>query len=117
MTGPGQHPAVAVRVHQDLPTATSQVESDRLLRQTDDLAAYTTAVLDRWAFAQAQRNRSLPWPHGILDVLAARILPGGRLAGLDTNPAIRCPCGGLAASKTRPSAGSRKPPGLAKISR
>ena len=67
---------------------TSEGESDRLLRQPDELAAYTAALLDRVDLRPGHSAIDLGCgPRGILDLLAERVLPGGRVAGLDADPA------------------------------
>ena len=66
---------------------TSKGESDRLLRQPDELAAYTAALLDRVGPRPGHSAMDLGCgPRGILDLLAERVLPGGRVAGLDADP-------------------------------
>jgi SAM-dependent methyltransferase len=67
---------------------TSKGETDRLLRQPDELAAYTAMLLDRVGLRPGHSVIDLGCgPRGILDLLAERVLPGGRVAGLDADPA------------------------------
>jgi ubiquinone/menaquinone biosynthesis C-methylase UbiE len=63
-------------------------ESARLQRQADELAPDSAALLDRVALRAGQSAIDLGCgPRGILDLLAARTSPGGRVVGLDANPA------------------------------
>jgi SAM-dependent methyltransferase len=65
----------------------SKCESARLQRQADELAADSAALLDRVALRQGQRAVDLGCgPRGILDLLAERVAPGGRVVGLDADP-------------------------------
>src|SRR6266516_599476 len=78
----------------------SQGERDRLLRQPDELAAYTAALLDRVGLRPGHSAIDLGCgPRGILDLLAERVLPGGRLAGLDANPAYTAMAAEFAAGR------------------
>jgi SAM-dependent methyltransferase len=62
-------------------------ESDRLRRQADELAPDSSALLDRVALAQGQSAIDLGCgPQGVLDLLADRVEPGGRVVGLDADP-------------------------------
>jgi SAM-dependent methyltransferase len=66
----------------------SKGESNRLLRQPDELAAYTAVLLDRVGLRPGHSVIDLGCgPRGILDLLAERVLPGGRVVGLDADPA------------------------------
>ena len=66
----------------------SKGESDRLLRQADELAADDAALLDRVALRPGQSAIDLGCgPRGILDLLAERVSPGGRVVGLDADQA------------------------------
>lgn len=66
----------------------SKGESDRLLRQADELAADAAALLDRVALRPGQSAIDLGCgPRGILDLLAERVSPGGRVVGLDADQA------------------------------
>ena len=63
-------------------------ESTRLQRQAEELAADSAALLDRAGLRPGQRAIDLGCgPRGILDMLAARVVPAGRVVGLDSNPA------------------------------
>ena len=66
----------------------SQDESARLLRQADELAPDSAALLDRVGLRPGQSAIDLGCgPRGILDLLAGRTSPGGRVVGLDADRA------------------------------
>jgi ubiquinone/menaquinone biosynthesis C-methylase UbiE len=66
----------------------SQGESTRLQRQADELAPDSAALLDRVGLRPGQSAIDLGCgPRGILDLLARRVSPGGRVVGLDADPA------------------------------
>ena len=66
----------------------SEGESARLQRQADELAPDGAALLDRVGLRAGQAAIDLGCgPRGILDLLAARVSPGGRVVGLDADPA------------------------------
>jgi SAM-dependent methyltransferase len=63
-------------------------ESGRLQRQADELAPESTMVLDRVGLALGQSALDLGCgPRGVLDLLAARVGPNGRVVGVDADPA------------------------------
>jgi SAM-dependent methyltransferase len=63
-------------------------ESARLERQAAELAPESSALLDRIGLRPGQRAIDLGCgPRGILDLLADRVAPDGRVTGLDANPA------------------------------
>jgi SAM-dependent methyltransferase len=63
-------------------------ESARLQRQAGELAADSAAFLDRVGLKPGQSAIDLGCgPRGILDLLAARVSPGGRVVGIDADPA------------------------------
>jgi ubiquinone/menaquinone biosynthesis C-methylase UbiE len=63
-------------------------ESARLQRQADELAADSAALLDRVGLGPGQSAIDLGCgPRGILDMLAERVAPSGRVVGLDADPA------------------------------
>ncbi len=63
-------------------------ESARLQRQAEELAADSAALLDRVALGPGQAAIDLGCgPRGILDLLAGRVAPAGRVVGLDADPA------------------------------
>ena len=70
------------------PLGRSPGESERLGRQSDDLAGDSAALLDRTGLGPGQPAIDLGCgPRGILDLLAERVAPGGRVIGVDANPA------------------------------
>jgi ubiquinone/menaquinone biosynthesis C-methylase UbiE len=61
-------------------------ESARLQRQADELATDSSALLDRVVLRPGQSAIDLGCgPRGIVDLLAARVTPGGRVVGLDAD--------------------------------
>jgi ubiquinone/menaquinone biosynthesis C-methylase UbiE len=63
-------------------------ESARLRRQAEELAPDSAALLDRVGLRPGQSAIDLGCgPRGILDLLAGRVSPGGRVVGLDADPA------------------------------
>lgn len=66
----------------------SHGESVRLQRQADELAADSATLLDRVGLRPGQSAIDLGCgPRGILDLLAGRLSPEGRVVGLDADPA------------------------------
>ena len=79
---PGQDPNVVYAL------GSSPGESARLQRQADELAADSAALLDRVGLRPGQSVIDLGCgPRGILDMLAERVSPAGRVVGLDADPA------------------------------
>jgi ubiquinone/menaquinone biosynthesis C-methylase UbiE len=65
----------------------SQVETDRLRQQADELAAESAALLDQVGLAPGQRAIDLGCgPRGVLDLMAERVAPGGVVVGVDADP-------------------------------
>ena len=63
-------------------------ESARLKRQAEELAVDSAALLDRVSLRPGQSAIDLGCgPQGILDLLAGRVAPAGRIVGLDSDPA------------------------------
>jgi trans-aconitate methyltransferase len=63
-------------------------ESARLQRQADELAACSAALLDRVSLRSGHSAIDLGCgPRGILELLAGRVSPGGRVAEVDADPA------------------------------
>ncbi|MGO8956619.1 MAG: methyltransferase domain-containing protein [Streptosporangiaceae bacterium] len=63
-------------------------ESARLQRQAEELAADSAALLDRVSLRPGQAAIDLGCgPRGILNLLAGRVAPAGRVVGLDADPA------------------------------
>jgi ubiquinone/menaquinone biosynthesis C-methylase UbiE len=70
------------------PLGSSLGESARLQRQAEELAADSAALLDRVGLRPGQSAIDLGCgPRGILDMLAERVAPAGRVVGLDSDPA------------------------------
>ncbi len=70
------------------PLGSSAGESARLQRQAAELAPDSAALLDRVGLGPGQSAIDLGCgPRGILDLLAGRVSPGGRVVGLDADPA------------------------------
>jgi SAM-dependent methyltransferase len=64
----------------------SQGESTRLQRQADELAPESRALLDHVGLRPGQSAIDLGCgPRGVLDLLAERVSPGGRVVGLDAD--------------------------------
>jgi ubiquinone/menaquinone biosynthesis C-methylase UbiE len=69
------------------PLGSSRGESARLQRQAGELAADSAALLDRVGPRPGQSAIDLGCgPRGILDLLAGRVGPTGRIVGLDSDP-------------------------------
>lgn len=68
----------------------------RLQRQSDELQPYAVAILDRVGIGPGQAAIDVSCgPRGILDLLAERTSPGGRVVGLDIDPANVAMASGL----------------------
>jgi ubiquinone/menaquinone biosynthesis C-methylase UbiE len=79
---PGQDPNTVYAL------GSSAGESARLQRQADELAADSRDLLDRVGLRPGQAVIDLGCgPRGILDLLAERVAPAGRVVGLDADPA------------------------------
>jgi SAM-dependent methyltransferase len=66
---------------------TNPAESARLQRQAEELAGDSVALLDKVAVGPGHNVIDLGCgPRGIVDLLAARVSPGGRVVGLDADP-------------------------------
>ena len=73
-------------------------ESARLQRQADELAADSAALLDQVGLRPGQSAIDLGCgPRGVLDLLAERVSPGGRVVGLDCDPVHTAMAAGFAA--------------------
>ncbi len=70
------------------PLGSSLSESARLQRHAEELAADSAALLDRVGLRPGYGAIDLGCgPRGILDLLAGRVAPAGRVVGLDSDPA------------------------------
>jgi ubiquinone/menaquinone biosynthesis C-methylase UbiE len=82
------------------PLGSSAGESARLQRQADELAADSRDLLDRVGLRPGQAVIDLGCgPRGILDLLAERVAPAGRVVGLDADPAHTAMATGFAAGQ------------------
>lgn len=64
-----------------------QAERNRLLRQSEELRAQSSALLDRTGVGEGWAAIDLGCgPSGILELLAVRVGPAGRVVGLDFDP-------------------------------
>jgi len=65
----------------------SESESARLQRQADELAPESAALLDQVGLRPGDSALDLGCgPRGVIELLSARVSPGGRVVGLDANP-------------------------------
>ncbi|MBV8220179.1 MAG: methyltransferase domain-containing protein [Solirubrobacterales bacterium] len=63
-------------------------ESERLRRQADELAPESAAALDRAGLRSGHNVIDVGCgPRGIIEMLCERVSPGGRVVGLDSDPA------------------------------
>jgi len=68
---------------------TSGAESARLQRQADELLPESRELIDGTGLGAGQSAIDLGCgPRGIVDLLAERVSPGGRVVGLDADPAM-----------------------------
>ena len=66
----------------------SSDEATRLERQADELAPESSALLDRVGLRRGDSAIDLGCgPRGVLELLSERVSPGGRVVGLDADPA------------------------------
>jgi ubiquinone/menaquinone biosynthesis C-methylase UbiE len=66
----------------------SEGESARLRRQADELAPESAALLDRMGLRPGDSVIDVGCgPRGVIELMAERVLPGGRVVGLDSEPA------------------------------
>jgi SAM-dependent methyltransferase len=87
-SGPGPGKAMGEDASAVYPLGSSQGESARLQRQADELAGDSAALLDRAGLRPGQSAADLGCgPRGVLDLLAERVSPGGRVVGVDADPA------------------------------
>ena len=67
----------------------SGVENARLQRQADELLPESRALIDRTGLGPGQSAIDLGCgPRGIVDLLARRVAPGGRVIGVDADPTM-----------------------------
>ena len=66
----------------------SSGESARLQRQSDELAPESSALLDQIGLRPGDSAIDVGCgPRGVIELLAERVSPGGRVVGLDSDPA------------------------------
>jgi ubiquinone/menaquinone biosynthesis C-methylase UbiE len=66
----------------------NEAESSRLQRQADELLPQSTALVDRTTLAPGAAAIDIGCgPRGVLDLLASRVGPRGRVVGVDADPA------------------------------
>lgn len=76
---PGESPVYAL--------GSDPAERDRLRRQSEELRAQSSALLDHTGIGEGWAAIDLGCgPSGIIELLAARVGPAGRVVGLDFNP-------------------------------
>ena len=81
------HAQAAVDPNAVYSLGTSPGESDRLQRQANELAPESEALLDRVQLRPGDSAIDLGCgPRGIIELLHARVSPGGRVVGLDSDP-------------------------------
>jgi ubiquinone/menaquinone biosynthesis C-methylase UbiE len=82
------------------PLGSSPGESQRAWRQSEELEGDSAALIDRAGLRPGQAAIDLGCgPHGILELLAQRTAPGGRVVGIDANPAHVAMAAEFAASR------------------
>jgi ubiquinone/menaquinone biosynthesis C-methylase UbiE len=80
--GPGLEPNAVYAL------GSSSGESARLQRQSDELAPESSWLLDQIGLRAGDSGIDIGCgPRGIIDLLAERVSPGGRVVGLDSDPA------------------------------
>ena len=78
----------------------SDSETARLQRQADELGPDDSALLDRVGLRPGHSVIDLGCgPRGMLDLLAERVSPGGRVVGVDTDPALTALAAEFAAAR------------------
>jgi SAM-dependent methyltransferase len=78
----------------------SDSETARLQRQAGELGPDNRALLDGAGLRPGQSVIDLGCgPRGILDLLAERVSPGGRVVGVDADPALAAMAAGFAAAR------------------
>jgi ubiquinone/menaquinone biosynthesis C-methylase UbiE len=62
-------------------------ESARLQRQADELAPHSAALLDQVGLARGQHAIDFGCgPRGVIELMCERVMPGGKVVGLDADP-------------------------------
>jgi SAM-dependent methyltransferase len=100
LDNPGVRPQRSLDANAVYTLGSSEGESARLQRQADELGPDDSALLDRADLRPGQSAIDLGCgPRGILDLLAARVSPGGRVVGVDTDPALTAMAAEFAAAR------------------
>ncbi len=87
-TMPGAGPQPGSVPQKSTRWAATPAETARLRRQSDELRPQSAELLGRIGLAPGQSAIDLGCgPSGILDLLSAAVFPGGRVVGLDADPA------------------------------
>ena len=87
--GPAVLPEQGLDANAVYTLGSSDSETARLQRQADELRPGNSALLDRVGLRPGQSVIDLGCgPRGILDLLAERVSPGGRVVGIDADPAL-----------------------------
>lgn len=82
------------------PLGSSETERARLVRQADALAPESRILLDRVGLRPGQSAVDLGCgPRGVLELLAARVSPGGRVVGVDADQAHVAMAAGFAVDR------------------
>jgi SAM-dependent methyltransferase len=80
----GDPPPIAAPVYV---LGSNPAERDRLQRQSEELRAHSVTLLDQIDIVAGSSAIDLGCgPRGIIDLLAERVGPGGRVTGLEVNP-------------------------------
>ena len=86
---PGVLPEQGLDANAVYSLGSSEGETSRLQRQADELRPDNSALLDRVGLRPGQSVIDLGCgPRGILDLLAERVSPGGRVVGVDADPTL-----------------------------
>ena len=86
-TVPGTGPTAEPAADDVYALGSNPAESARLQRQSDELRPQAAELLVRIGLEPGQSAIDLGCgPHGVLDLLAERVSPGGRVVGLDADP-------------------------------
>jgi ubiquinone/menaquinone biosynthesis C-methylase UbiE len=82
-------PSTPINANQVYSLGHSEGESQRLRRQADELASESIELIDRAGLRPGHSAIDLGCgPRGVIDLLADRVSPGGRVLGLDADAAM-----------------------------
>jgi SAM-dependent methyltransferase len=88
MSGPGREQNAGRAADPVYALGSDRAERDRLRRQSEELRGHSSELLDRAGIQPGWNAIDLGCgPSGVLDLLADRVGPGGRVTGLELNPA------------------------------